>query len=379
MSNYPITQLPNDTVTPEQIRWFRLRRQGLVEPFDSPETAVSALVGIQAQILSAAAVSLWNRTTGLTYTQFEDLLFNQRKLVKTWAQRGTLHLYPSHEWPMITGALSGRLSWWERTAKNEGELDKYQEALKAVLVLLEEQKIIGRSHLRAANLDLPDDYFSSWGGIFYDLVKLGHACHAKADGNEGLFAHRAHWLPGLPWNPPSHDEANIELFRRYLRAYGPATLQDMAYWRGATLGNSQRWFKVLETETAEIQLNNQPLFILKSDLDTLHEAPPPREAWPVRLLYRFEPLLLGHKDKSWLLDMKYYNRVWRPAGHIEGVVLEYGRIIATWRYDRKGNGLVVTVNPFTKPTKKVEKAVARHANNLATFFGLPLNELHFGD
>ena len=54
------------TLSAEQVRWFRLRRSGLVEPFATPETAVSALVGIQAQILPAAAIcaaptSHWTR------------------------------------------------------------------------------------------------------------------------------------------------------------------------------------------------------------------------------------------------------------------------------------------------------------------------------
>src|SRR5262245_32909601 len=116
-------------ITAEQIRWFRLRRSGLIEPFSSPETAASAIVGVQAQILPAAGISLWNRTTGLTYAQLEDLLFNQRTLVKIWAQRGTLHLYPSQEWPLVSGALSQRLSWWERNAQNDDELNHYGEKL----------------------------------------------------------------------------------------------------------------------------------------------------------------------------------------------------------------------------------------------------------
>jgi hypothetical protein len=38
-----------------------------MKPFEGVETAVSHLIGIQAQILQAGAVSLWNRTSGLTY------------------------------------------------------------------------------------------------------------------------------------------------------------------------------------------------------------------------------------------------------------------------------------------------------------------------
>jgi hypothetical protein len=76
-------------VSADQMRWFRWWRSGLVEPFDDAVTAASRLGGIQAQILSAAAVALWNRTPHLTYTQFEKMLFTDRILVKLWGQRGT--------------------------------------------------------------------------------------------------------------------------------------------------------------------------------------------------------------------------------------------------------------------------------------------------
>jgi len=74
---------PMPALTDTQIRWFRLRRSGLAEPFDSPESAASALVGIQAQILPAAGLALWNRTGGLTHDQFDSLLHQTRTLVKT--------------------------------------------------------------------------------------------------------------------------------------------------------------------------------------------------------------------------------------------------------------------------------------------------------
>ena len=45
------------------------------------------------------------------------------------------------------------------------------------------------------------------------------------------------------------------------------------------------------------------------------------EEWPVQLLYRFDPLLLAHKDKSCWLDMTFYKRVWQTAGHIEAFML----------------------------------------------------------
>lgn len=368
------------TLSTEQLCWFRLRRSGLVVPFDSPEQAASALAGVQAQILPAAGLSLWNRTSQFTYHIFDELLHRQRSLVKLWGQRHTLHLYPSVEWPLLHGALTGQTTWWERQAvKNGADIHAYRATIARLAGLLRERGTLSRSDLRAADFDLDDEHFSSWGGVFASLVRAGHACHAGQNGNEGRFAHREYWLPGLAWNPPPSDEANIELARRYLSAYGPATVQDLAYWRGTSVSNARGWLAALGNEVTEIETAGQTLLALRADLSALHETPPPPEAWPVRLLYRFDPLLLGLKDKSWIVAPAYYSRVWRPAGHIEGTVLDHGRIVGTWRYDWQGSDLVVSVFPFGPWPEHVRAAVERQAAGVAAFFGVKLADFVTGE
>lgn len=363
------------TLSEAQIRWFRLRRSGLVDPFASPEAAASALVGVQAQILPAAGLALWNRTDDLTYARLDDLLHGRRSLVKLWGQRHTLHLYPSREWPLIIGALAGQRTWWERRL-DPREVDGYRATLARVAELLRARGTLGRSDLRAADLDLDENHLSPWGGIFADLVRRGLACHAGQVGNERRFAHREHWLPELEWNPPPREPANLELVRRYLRAYGPATSNDFAHWRGlARVSDARQWFAALGDEIAEVTVGGKPLVARRADLDALHEAPPPPEAWPVRLLARFDPLLLAHKDKGWIVDQASYSRVWRPAGHIEATLLEHGRVAGTWRYDRKAGGLVVSVFPFAPLPDHLRAAVEAHATGVARFFELELVDL----
>jgi hypothetical protein len=335
-----------------------------MEPFEGVETAVSHHIGIQAQILQAGAVSQWNRTSGLTYSQFENLSLEERRINKLWGQRGTLHFYASQEWPLIYAAF----------AQKGMAQAQYQTIVQEMLAILRQKQIIGRSDLRA-NMAIDDELLSSWGGLFQEMVYGGHACHAGKRGNEGLFAHRQHWLPDLVWEPPDTEAANIELLRRYLRGYGPATLQDFAYWRGAGVGNGRRWLQSLQNETTEVDVDGQTMLLLADDLDILQAIE--ATEWPIRLLYRFDPYLLAHKDKSWLIDMKYYKRIWQAAGHIEGTVLDLGRIVGTWRYDRKGGGLVVTVTPFGRLRRGVRTAVRQQAAHLAKFFDLALRDVQW--
>ena len=81
------------------------------------------------------------------------------------------------------------------------------------------------------------------------------------------------------------------------------------------------------------------------------------------LLAKFDPLTLGHADKSrWLAD-EDRGRVFRKAAQVEAVALLRGRAAATWRVARTTNRARVTVEPFRdlKDSEKgsIERAAAR--------------------
>lgn len=362
-------------ITEAQARWFRLRRSGLLTPFAGPEAAARTLAGVQAQILPAAGLALWNRTAATSQQDLDRLLHHERTLLKLWGQRGTLHLYPASDWPLLHAAQAGRGSWWSRQAARSGEAGAYAATVERAAALLQAHGTIGRTELRAAGFD--EELLSSWGGVFADLVRAGLACHAGQVGGEGRFAAREHWLPTLEWNPPTPEAANAELARRYLAAYGPATAHDLAYWRGVGLGHTQQTLATMQHDLAEVALDGQRLLVLRADLADLAAQPPAADGWPVRMLGRFDPLLLGLKAKGWIVPPAFYGRVWRPAGHIEATLLSGGQAVATWRYDRVAAGLVLTLKPFAPLPNHTLAAAERLAPHLAAFFGLPLADLHF--
>jgi hypothetical protein len=358
-------------ITPEQLRWFRLYNSGLIKPFASTEEAARALFGVQAQILPAAALSLWNRTPALSHERFETTLYQDRSLVKLWGQRGTLHLYDTNDWPLLFGATSERPSWFDRQAVSASAKRKYKAALEKAVALLEEHGAITRDGLRKQGIS--NDFLSSWGGIFANLVRRGLACHGPQEGGEGKLCARSHWSPNLTWKPPAAEAANVSITRRAIKTYGPISERDFAYWRGTSTKDAKRWFDLLRPELTQVESGaDGAQWIFTEDLERLQEKAPDKEAWPIRVLYRFDPLLLAHKDKAWVVPQKHYNKVWRPAGHIEGVILEHGVAVATWRYERTATSLGFEVSPFSRLSKAAKETFWEKAEALATFFGLTL-------
>jgi hypothetical protein len=86
----------------------RLERHYLANPArdERPAVIVAAMCGAHAQIITAAELSIGLRGAPVTRGDMQDALWTERSLVKTYGPRGTVHLLPTHELPLWTGALS---------------------------------------------------------------------------------------------------------------------------------------------------------------------------------------------------------------------------------------------------------------------------------
>jgi hypothetical protein len=396
-----------EPLTARQIRWERFVRSGLSEPFADPHDAAHALAGIQAQILPAAGLAIANRVPDFGQADLDALLHDARSLVKLWGQRGTLHLYAVQDWPLMVSAMQLYPTWWARSAA-KGELDPvaFESAVSKTGRELAVRGVLKRSDLRAPDMEISPDLLSSWGGVFAELVRRGQACHAGRDSAQGVFAHREHWAPDLDWSPPATFDANVELARRYFAAYGPATVADLAFWRGGLVTDARAWVSALGDELDSVRsvedgdenaVSQSPrrgrdkskaarsqghgagsapgkvttLYYARARGLVADRIPEPTpENWPVRLLYRFDPLLLAHKDKGALVDPGRYKAVWRPAGHIEGTVLVDGRIAGTWNYRRRANHLDIAVAAFQSLSAGHRTQIRREAAAKAAYFAL---------
>src|SRR5215211_9150838 len=100
-------------IPPVSVTWNvasarRLARSQLIERAAeaTPAAIATLLCGVHAQILSAAELSIGRRIQGATRRDVRRALWDERSLVKTFGPRGTVHLLPTRDLPMWTGALS---------------------------------------------------------------------------------------------------------------------------------------------------------------------------------------------------------------------------------------------------------------------------------
>ncbi len=325
----------------DQVLGWRMRRQ-LLDPVGShsiPEVA-QRLCGVQAQVASSAelAVAL-RRREGRVGEAAEALA--DRKLIRTWAMRGTLHLLSPVQAPSLLALLGARRTWerpaWERNfGVSPGEIEELATTVRDVLTdrVLERDELIEEVAARSGSRHLDEHLRSGWGAVLKPLAWMGLLCNGPSRGNRVTFTTPSSWIDG--WTGlPDPDTAALTAIPSYLRAYGPATPAAFDAWltRGSSRkADLRRWFGQLEDELMAVDVEGESCLALRSDLAELTDAAPSQA---VRLLAGFDQYLLGPGTADTRILARHRRKhVSKTAGWIAPVVVSEGRIAGTWELDR---------------------------------------------
>ncbi len=381
-------------ISEEQALYFRALRSHLAgSGAPDPAAAARDILGAQSQQLGPSLWALSLRTEGRP-TALElkrRILEHPRRLVRTWGQRDTLHVYePVAHWADIVAA---RPQWAPGGRRGDMPAAPLVEAAGRVLESV--GKPITRSHIFEL---LPADYVADWearvgpgevalryaaGRVLWRLAHQGRACAAGKAGSEQEYAARKDWFPELVWPRPmpSAREAAKRLARAYLRLHGPATAHDMAHFFGAGVGSARGWIKALAAETplARVECGDRrDLFLVGEDVPDLTTSPPSGDkAWPPRLLPQWDTLMMGHADKSWVCPAASERKsIWRASAFVAATVVARGRVVATWSQTKKGRQLRIVVRPLSLwRASEHAGGVEREAGVLAAHLGLDGAEL----
>ncbi len=357
---------------------FRLARQHLAEGGGAEvATLCRDACGMQAQVLSAAYLALWARNHGLTREAIDAALQQKRTLVKTSAMRGTLHLLAAGDYSLYIRALCASRVRFMRSimarygvtaAEGDAARDAALEALAAGPALRRElqARVLSRSPFSKKARQW---FQQSWWGVVRQAIVEGLVCYGPERGKETALIRVEQWLPRQKqW---AEQAAQQEFLRRYLHAYGPATRRDFAYWSGFSVADARPIWESLGDELIAVPVGKTIGAMRADDWKPMRSSGPRRPA--VRLLPNFDSYLLGHADKSQVMDARHYKRVFRSAGWISSVVLVGGRVAGLWSSTGSGRGkrLHVAIEPFEKLSSLVRARVEEEAEGLGVFFGLP--------
>jgi hypothetical protein len=355
-----------------QVHAFRMARHHLTQraPNNDLARVVGDVGGVQAQVMSAAELQVAVRAD-CSVQDVRAALWKDKKLVKTWLMRGTLHLIPAEDLPLFTAAmhthwLRTRNAWLAYVQLNEADFTELIDAIGQALdgqALTRDELIarVGKGRSERVHAVLK----SGWGGILKPVARSGLLCFGPSRGQSVTFVRPRQWLG--TWRDVDPEAALVEVARRYLRAYGPATRNDFARWFGTWSGVANAAWAGLAKELVAVSIEGRRADLPAADLDQISaDTPEPS----VRLLPNFDPYLLGHVNRDHLFASEHRARVSRTAGWISAVVLVDGRVVATWTHAVAKGALTVTVDPFRKLSPSTLKGVRASVDSLAAALGL---------
>ncbi|MCW2829751.1 MAG: winged helix DNA-binding protein [Aeromicrobium sp.] len=156
------------------------------------------------------------------------------------------------------------------------------------------------------------------------LSAEGHVVRSRPRG--GWTSTQYRWTTMDTWcdvGPvPEPDVAAAALAEAWLRAYGPATLDDLVWWAGWTKTRGRR--AVASLDTAEVELACGPGLAMADDLDPV--APP--DPW-IALLPALDPSIMGWKHRDFVLGA-HRERVFDTTGNAGPTIWVDGRVVGGW-------------------------------------------------
>jgi hypothetical protein len=358
---------PEISVTWQQVCGWRLAQQHVTSPGSDLRTVTAALGGVQAQVTSSAQFTLRLRSPA-TADDIGTALWADRRLVKTWAMRGTLHWLPADEYPLWIAALRTR-EWritpgWEKYhGVSKAQLHAITDAIPAALdgQQLTRDELADRLADVTGTAEIREQLRSGWGAVLKPAANRGLLCFGPDRGRNVTFVRPEEWLGGLTREPDA-DEALRAVLHRFLDAYGPATSADFARWFGITEKPARQLLTAHADELVAAAAEGASGWVTREGAEALASAP---AADGVVLLGEFDPYVLApisHRDA--IIPAAHVNDVSRTAGWISAVVLIDGFVAGTWTTEQTADGTQIAVQPFAPMGPEAAGELAERA---ATF------------
>lgn len=313
-------------------------------PAPGPVAVAERLLAIQAQDPRGARLAIRARTAGVTAADVDRALTDDRSLLITWLNRGTLHLVRREDYPWLHAlttpplhTANARRLAQEGVSPADGErgVAVIERALAADGPQTRAQL---RDRLAAAGVPVV-------GQALVHLLLLaclrGVAIRGPMVERQHAYALVRDWL-GEP-APVDRERALAELARRFLAGHGPAGDRDLAKWAGLPLRDARAGLRAIGSKLVE-----------RADglVELSGRAPAPALP-PPRLLGSYEPLLMGWTSREPFLES--HEVVVAVNGLFRPFALVGGRAVATWGL-QDGTVTLVPFVPLAAPTARALEA-----------------------
>ena len=331
---------------------------------------VSDLCGVQAQVLSGAALAIWARVGGITLQDVKEALWRHRSLVKTWCMRGTLHLLSSADLPTYVAASKTTLVIKTDWLTPEIGVDERKKITSTVREALN-HRTLTREKLAeevVQQLDLTtktrEHLLSGWGNLLQPAAQQGYLCFGPNEGSQVTFVRPDQWIG--KWDEPSGPEAWKTILKRFFETYGPANHHDLAHWWGLRPDRARAVMKYIVDELAEVDFEREKRWLLREDLALIVDG---EKIESVKLLPSWDVYVMFYHPRELFISESNREKVFSQLRGNRPVLLIDGIARGVWERKRKGKIIEIRVEPFGHIDSDQKKLVREEAASMGEFLG----------
>ncbi|MCK4583231.1 AlkZ family DNA glycosylase, partial [Candidatus Bathyarchaeota archaeon] len=302
-----------------------------------------------------------------------------KTLLRSWFMRNTVHIMATEQAFVARPALRENLvQEWNRWTVKTGSKERpdswivhYDEVLAAL-----EEGPLSMSELLERYSPVSDHPRRILSRTVREMSLKGLVCNAEPRGpwyhdTEHTYADVKRWVPGMKETEESR--AQETLMKAYLRAYGPATVQDYAYWTGMKVSAAREVLRRIDSELVAVEASGQKGKLYVPG-DTLQELDRVEVVPLVRLLPKFDALIMGQRDKIRFMDEAARKRVFLPAAEVSATVLVDGRVEGVWVMKKEGDAWSLSVELFRELDEEHMDLLCSEIQSMKGFTGFEISE-----
>ena len=372
-------------LTTRDLNRATLARQGLLEPIrGSSAEAIRRVGSLQAQHPEWPPVALAARA-GSARTADLARALTERRVVRSSLMRLTIHVVHAEDlWPMFTVVQPLRLNQWRLLLKAdpiESALGRRMRAAHAVAIAalregprssLELDRLMAAEVGPSATATTRPAWRQPQSQIvvraawrhFAAFVPLVHVPWEGEGYGRSQYLLAEDWL-GSDGAGPDEADARVHVARRYVAAFGPASVEDLVAYVGRGKGGIGIW------REAVAALGNEIVELRGDDgraLVDLADAPRPAAGTdaPPRLLARWDSLLLSHapKHRQRVIADEHRSAVFSKNADVLPTFLIDGFVAGTWDLVRSPERVTVRLHSFGRLPRGSREPLVEEAERL---------------
>jgi hypothetical protein len=331
-----------------------LERQLLLRRHDmGVAEAIEHLVGMQAQVPLAPYTGLFSRLQDFDPAELSRMT-ERREVVRGTLMRRTLHLVTTDDFLTLRPVMQAMI---------EQGYASTQSARRIASVDMEALLALGRRLVEEEprpTAALKRDLAARWPDADPEALAFAIRYHlplvqlpprglwpARKGAGQAVVTTVEKWVG----RPLAVDRDPGTTIRRYLAAFGPASVQDIAAWSG--LVKVREAVEPLDLRTVQTDDGRELLDIADGPL------PPADTPAPPRFLPPFDNVVLGHKDRTRIAADR--DRLIRALD--KPMLLVDGFVRGTWRLDKDR----LLVDPWEPLSEAEQQAVDEEGESVRTF------------